>query len=194
MRAENGEVLAGKNTEDVHILSDIYNDDNLYKEYPELKDLKIKFTNDETFVSAYSASDKAILIPYKMFVDYSERDKAVKELQKEYSSLYDKSENKQSVKDEFLSKKEELGKMGGIIKNDSNRGNFSLKTVLSHEIQHYIQDIEGFPSGGSINTKGIQRMQRDKSISFAKEQLRPYEDKLKDLYAQEEAINTDTKL
>lgn len=101
-------------------LSDVVNDPELFKAYPELKNTKIQFYERKAFGSTGGTANSA--------------------------------ENTIGIVLE--TREREIPELGGgrryiaIFPHDGS----SLKSVLSHEIQHLIQGLEGFARGGNRET------------------------------------------
>lgn len=143
-------------------IGDIYNAPALYKNYPFIKDMDVYFKDTPENIGGYFDGnsitvDKKIL-PIKN-PEYSQRIKeleATPEFEKYKPFLEDYNE---AAEMEFLNSK--VGEEWADLQFDSveNMPQFlqkgdprKLKEVLTHELQHKIQDYENFARGASANS------------------------------------------
>ena len=131
-------------------LGELFHDNDLFKAYPELKDIKLGFVyfDNVNLHGVFDSESKTIYLSKKVLgetVAHSEEDaKALKENDAKNKEVF-----KQGVKAflEHLNKTKDIAARGREVFNII----FSESTskTLAHEIQHAIQDIEGFAKGGN---------------------------------------------
>lgn len=155
-------------------LKDIYNDQNLYSAYPQLEEIDVvrqplSSYNIDGTVYKYKDNDKmGILLDNELFrnSEYNLwRDKIddiykTPEGSKWYKADEDwwnnriSNEEYQNITDEFYNT--EQGKLFDHLRKNEPKGFVSVDSInergrktLVHELQHLLQDIEGFANGGN---------------------------------------------
>lgn len=131
-------------------LGELFHNNDLFKAYPELRDIKLGFVyfHDISIGGRFDPESKTIYLSRKVLGDtvaYSEEhSKALKESESKNKEVF-----KQGIKAFF----EHLNKAKDIAAKGKEVFNIMLSDTtsktLAHEIQHAIQDIEGFAKGGS---------------------------------------------
>jgi len=133
-------------------LSDVFDHPRLYRIYPELKDVIVRFENHDDGLAQFSISEKTITINKKVFAD-EEFKKLKLSLSKKFN-LFPSAENEEEYKktrpDSKISfrdwsfaranLKEKIDMRFKAIKKST-----VLKATLLHEIQHAVQGIEDEP-------------------------------------------------
>ena len=137
-------------------LSDIYKNSDLYKAYPQLAKLKILFNSKyKKGDGAYFGGD-SINLPYINIGNDSIDRRDVKEV---YTSMALNLENflKDNPNGNQYNTVEQIKAKINEYNNKAENGvsvaeyQSDVNTILIHEIQHAIQDIEGFAIGGTEN-------------------------------------------
>ena len=131
-------------------LGELFHDNDLFKAYPELRDVKLGFVyfDNINLQGRFDPESKTIYLSRKTLGDtvaHSEENaKALKE-----NNAKNKEVFKQGVKAfiEHLNKTKDIAAKGREVFNVMLSE--STSKTLAHEIQHAIQDIEGFAKGGS---------------------------------------------
>ena len=138
------------------VLSDIVESPELFSAYPELKNIRVKMSSYLKAFAAWSEQDKTIYLNTDKFYRLSEQEqKRLEKAKRQISDVNNWDDKKQKSyamlrletdpkKIEANAKKE--------IKEITQLQLDRIKESLIHEIQHAIQDIEGFAPGGSMDT------------------------------------------
>lgn len=105
-------------------LNEVIEDKELFESYPELKNIKIVFYEESGATSGFIDTKKQVIL-----INFSGQ------------------ETQGEVRGRSINRTQ-FGRIGGILPNRANDIT-SFKSLLSHEIQHYIQRFEGFEFGGN---------------------------------------------
>ena len=129
----------------VYQLSEIYENDALFEAYPKLKELDVIFMEKgQGFSGRYSPNEDAIKIDEREY-KYSETKKYLENLKE---SLESKSAPYLWSEEEIKRLKSEVNEK--LSNYDDAANNKGLKSLLNHEIQHWIQKEEGFSRGSNL--------------------------------------------
>ena len=132
-------------------LKDVFDNEELFKAYPELADYKVVLekNEDSSTLGSFNSEEKKITLNlaeynYKETRGYLE---SMLKNKKDFELFYEnEAEQKwQEYKDQY-------------DKLDDTQSNFVIKTTLIHEIQHAIQDIEGFSRGSNPREWQIRKV------------------------------------
>lgn len=155
-------------------LTDLYDSPGLYKNYPQLTDTKIVFENMPEGFNGYAMPlDKEIhlnkdmaRILNKKYVQRLEELEQTPEYKFYNENVYkNNGDYDLKVEEDFLNTP--VGDEWGDLQWDNinelpkyiNKGNdVKLKSKLTHELQHMIQDIENFAKGGSYKNPNYRNL------------------------------------
>lgn len=137
-------------------LDEVIDHPELFKQYPELKDIRVS----KGKTSYYSPQLKHIKIGKQNSADA----KVMEKYETEEQKIYDKYENIANGKEltdiqEAAAEKELNNLYAEVRSNLTNKKVFDKSTLL-HEVQHAIQETEGFAKGGSA--EGIKEVRQAK--------------------------------
>jgi hypothetical protein len=150
-------------------LGDLFRETELFKSYPELKDIKLSFGHFENLKTrgSYNKETNTIQLPAEalkrdVLMHSDESAAKQKELSKQFDAAFKKfdSDKMQKVLEQMASESEK-GKSGFNL--DMSKYKETAQTLI-HEIQHAIQEIEGFASGGNPDKMGRYTIEENKKI------------------------------
>ena len=230
------------NEDDRASLADVYHNDELFKAYPQLKDVLVKLTAQNASYNAYADSEERTIV----IADYESYEQKRAKFISSIVRALEKAGNKGILKSTSLSPnpkgayiaanaylrnvmngyedadkfadwlqevapkefwRKQISEVNRLAENGSNNAlkafiggtldqleiqEDSLKGTLLHEIQHLIQDYEGFASGGSaLGVLYMLAEEKSKKDRIYQEETDPTEKRkahLESLKAQERAL------
>lgn len=149
-------------------LGELFHDNDLFKAYPELRDIKLGFVyfDDIRTTGEYHSDSKTIFLPKQSLGQVVLFDKDTANTLKSRKAQ-EKAEFVKGVKN-FLDYISETKKIAATGKEGFNIKFGNVAETIVHEIQHAIQDIEGFAKGGNwLAFRDITA--RDQANKLAKE-------------------------
>lgn len=149
-------------------LGELFHDNDLFKAYPELRDIKLGFVyfDDIRTTGQYHSDSKTIFLPKQSLGQVFLFDKDTADTLKSRKAQ-EKEEFAKGVKN-FLDYISESKKIYATGKEGFNIKFGNVAETIVHEIQHVIQDIEGFAKGGNwLAFRDITA--RDQANKLAKE-------------------------
>lgn len=143
-----------------YLLPEILNFKELYDAYPGLKNVRVKFVEGKEYSGQFD--EKNIYIDINEYNDSETR----KYIENSLKMLNSKNANILYSENEILKQKNKLEKK--LEEYDEKNNNKRLKSILLHEIQHYIQKEEGFSRG---NNESLAKASKEKFISNFKDKI-----------------------
>ena len=123
-------------------LSEIYDLSELYEAYPELKDIKVAFSSTlpKNSKGNYNSSKNEITISNTDYDIKEDLERRLERMQSKSADLLFNDAERQKMISEIRAKLSEYS---------DEKIQQRIKSSLTHEIQHWVQEKEGFPQGSS---------------------------------------------
>ncbi|MGB3988540.1 MAG: hypothetical protein WBK67_02485, partial [Minisyncoccales bacterium] len=171
-------------------LGEIINHEELFKQYPNLKDVQVSINNKSGSGAAYNPAINSISIDRGLLENVTnESVEKIKNdinelvrnpLDQEYSKLIEEIQAPNKTDDEYMKLSaaidetatgKELDKLGeqllkekNSMKQDSVKLSKSGQEVLLHEVQHAVQNKEGWATGGSPQSASADILKKRKEL------------------------------